>query len=112
MKKIVFVIIVSFLAACASVKLMTPADSDVDRMKTKYPGLSLDELNSGKTLYEQHCNACHGLKNPSSRSETQWKEVVPRMSKKVNKEKMILGEKEQDKIIRYLVTMGSAPVVK
>ena len=106
--KIAFVFfIIIFLAAC-SVKLVTPTQSNVDKVSGKYPGYSLAELNADKALYESTCSRCHRLKNPTSRSEAKWDKIVPKMIGKLNKKegKEVIDAKQQDSILRYLVTMG------
>ena len=113
MKKVSILFLTILLAACASTKLLSPAQTDVDRVATKYPDYSLEELNHGKTLYTQHCGNCHGLKNPAGRGEEQWKKVVPRMMVKVNKkEGNILDAKAEESILRYLITMSTASPTK
>jgi cytochrome c5 len=99
------------LAACSSAKLLTPGQSDVDRVTGKYPGYNLAELNQGKVLFEQTCSRCHHLKDPASRDEEKWKEIVPVMIGKLNKKegKEVIDGKQQESILRYLVTMSSAP---
>ena len=106
--KIVFVfLIIVFFAAC-SVKLATPAQSNVDKVSEKYPGYTLEELNADKALYETTCSRCHRLKNPTSRSEAKWDKVVPKMIAKLTKKegKEVIDAKQQASILRYLVTMG------
>ncbi len=102
---------VLFITACGSTKLLVPTQSDAERATKKYSSASLASLNEGKTLFEQNCGQCHGLKNPAGRSEEKWNAVVPRMVKKVNKKAGTekLGSKEQELILQYVVTMGSAP---
>ncbi len=109
MKKTYFILILTILTAC-SVKLSAPKQSDVDRVSIKYPGYSLIELNEGKTLFEQTCNRCHRLKNPTSRDEKKWSEIVPKMVARLNKKegKEVVDEKQKEAILRYLITMSSA----
>jgi cytochrome c5 len=109
MKKSIILILMTVSAAC-TVKLIPPAQSDVDRVSAKYPGYSLAELNAGKALFEQTCNRCHRLKNPTSRNEAKWNEIVPTMIKKLNKKegKVVIDDKQQESILRYIVTMNSA----
>jgi cytochrome c5 len=106
----VFFVIIAFTAC--SVKLMVPAQSDVDRVSGKYPGYSLAELNADKTLYETTCNRCHRLKNPTSRSEAKWDKIVPEMIARLNRRegKEVIDAKQQESILKYLITMG--PSVK
>jgi cytochrome c5 len=105
---------VAVLVACGTAKNSTPkvellpTQADVDRVQAKFPGYTLDELNQGKQLFESNCNLCHRLKNPASESESEWREIVPRMVKKVNnKEGHHIDEAGQEKILRYVITMGS-----
>jgi cytochrome c5 len=111
MKKLFILSLLSILTACAAVKLIPPAQSDVDRVSSKYPGYSLAELNSGKALFEQTCNRCHRLKNPTSRNEDQWNNIVPKMIQKLNKKQgsTVINDAQEQSILKYLVTMSSAP---
>ncbi|ESU25015.1 cytochrome c class I [Flavobacterium enshiense DK69] len=94
------------LASCA-VKLVTPTQPDVDRMQAKYPGYTLDELNQGKSMFEQHCAECHKLKKPTKFTEAELQKTVPIMVKKVNKKHPnTLDEKSQDLILKYMITMS------
>ncbi len=40
------------------------------------PGLTLADLNQGKTDYETYCGKCHALKKPQGRTEEQWREII------------------------------------
>lgn len=108
MKKLLYVIITLSLVGCVSAKLATPTQSDVDRVKSKFPDYTLAQLNQGKTLYEQNCGTCHDLKKPTSLSEEKWKVIVPEMVHKVNKRQVKLSEQDQDLILKYLLTMRDA----
>jgi cytochrome c5 len=109
MKKSFILILMAVSAAC-TVKLIPPTQSDIDRVSTKYPSYNLTELNEGKVLFEQTCNRCHRLKNPISRNEDKWTKIVPSMIKKLNKKenKVIIDDKQQESILRYIITMNSA----
>ena len=111
MKKIFFLSLLSVLTACATVKLIPPAQADVERVSSKYPGYSLTDLKSGQALFEQTCNRCHRLKNPASRDEDQWNKIVPKMIQKLNKKEgnVVIDDKQEQSILQYLVTMSGAP---
>ncbi|HWY36686.1 MAG TPA: hypothetical protein VNX68_18725 [Nitrosopumilaceae archaeon] len=111
MNKLFVLFLLSILTACATVRLIPPAQSDVDRVSSKYPGYTLADLNSGKALFEQTCNRCHRLKNPASRNEDQWDKIVPKMIQKLNKKEgsIVIDDKQQQSILQYLVTMSNAP---
>ncbi|HET7003222.1 MAG TPA: hypothetical protein VFI33_17990 [Puia sp.] len=109
-KSLVLILFMS-ITAC-SIKLAAPEQSDVDRVIAKYPGYDLAQLNEGKALFQQTCNRCHPLKNPKSRDETKWNHIVPVMIKRLNTKegKEVIDSDQQEKILRYLVTMSSASV--
>jgi len=98
------------IAAC-SPKVVPISSSDVERGASKYAGTTLATLTEGKTLYEANCAACHPLKSPSSKDETGWNQIVPNMVQQVNKKegKQVLDAQKEQLILKYLVTMGSAP---
>lgn len=99
--------VILLLTAC-SAKLVTPTQEDVNRVETKFPGYTLSELNEGKALYTNYCGNCHGLKKPSSESEKEWNHIVPEMVGMINKDQLILNAEEQEKILKYVVTMSTA----
>jgi cytochrome c5 len=110
-RKSLFLIFFIPITAC-SIKLAAPEQSDVDRVITKYPGYNLAQLDEGKALFQQTCNRCHQLKNPKSRDETKWNHIVPVMIKKLNAKegREVIDSDQQEKILRYLVTMSSTSV--
>jgi cytochrome c5 len=110
MKKLSILVLITMFAAC-TVKLMTPSQSDADRVSTKYPGYDLAQLNEGKALFETTCNRCHRIKNPMSRNEEKWKKIVPKMIGKLNKKagKVVIDDKQEEAILKYIVTMNGAP---
>jgi cytochrome c len=113
MKKTLYVLIglLLMLAACSTVKLVQPTQTDVDRGVQKYSNLTLADLNQGKTIYEKECALCHGLKNPASKNEEKWKKIVPDMVQKVNKKKgkVAIDTKSEEILLQYLITMSTAP---
>lgn len=112
MKKLVYPVIILILTGCFSAKLLVPTQNDVDRVQSKFPNYTLTDLNHGKSLFEQNCAKCHGLKNPSSRSEEKWREIVPVMVKRANKKQTVISPEDQEQILKYLITMSGAPKTK
>ncbi|MFN5621006.1 MAG: hypothetical protein ACK478_06880 [Flavobacteriales bacterium] len=89
------------LAACAAKKTtVAMTDNDAARAAAKYPGATLATLNQGKTLYEDNCGKCHGLKSPSAYNEEQWGKHVKRMAPKAR-----IDKPTEDLILQYVVTM-------
>lgn len=112
-KIIVSVLSIGLLVACSttkSTKSSVMSQTDVERGAKTFSGLTLDELNSGKLIYEENCGTCHGLKKPSSENADGWSHHVPEMvvlvNKKAGSEK--IDAKKKDLILRYLITMSNA----
>jgi hypothetical protein len=97
------------IAGCATATLLTPSQSDVNRVQEKFPGYTLDDLHRGKALFENNCQSCHALKNPASKTEAAWNRIVPVMVAKVNRDATVLDKGAEEDIRRYVITMGSAP---
>lgn len=109
MKKLPILLAVLILSAC-SAKLLTPTQADAEKAEPKYPGTTLAQLTEGKQLYENHCGNCHGYKNITKGSDEKWKQVVPRMVTKVNKDAgtPVLDETKQNLILKYVLAMRVA----
>ena len=107
MKKLIFFCLLSGLMACGTYKSLTPSEADVDRGKQKYPDLTISELNLGKALFETKCGKCHSLKRPFKVSVADVQKIMPKMAKKAG-----LTKESSDMVLRYLITMKSAPTTK
>ena len=108
MKKTFLVVSILILAACKPVQLVTPTQADVDRMSDKFPDLTLEDLNMGKSTFQEDCHYCHRLKDPESKSEKRWNRIVPKMVKRVNwiKKEDGIDSTSQEILRKYLITMS------
>ena len=114
MKKTLFCFFTIALLTACSAKLAVLTQADADRGALKFPGLTLNDLVEGQSLFKLNCSQCHPLKNPTSRNEVQWRKVVPRMAakaeRKANKKK--IDAATQEKILKYLITASIATASK
>ncbi len=103
--------LVAVITSCSTTKNIAVSQTDADRGAIKFPGYSLAQLNQGRLIYEENCFSCHALHKPNSQSEEQWNVIVPKMVKKVNKKagSEVLTSDKKELILRYLVTMSTAP---
>jgi len=100
-------IIIILLSACTATQIPTPVQADVDRVSSKFPDVSLTQLQQGKTIFESHCGQCHKLKNPATRTEEKLNKIVPKMFLRVaRKEGKPLDKSDEQLILQYLVTMS------
>jgi hypothetical protein len=54
--------------------IYTPTNADVTATAT------LQELQQGRTLYMNNCNACHSLYSPDDYTPIQWRSILPNMA--------------------------------
>jgi len=100
MKKTFIVIFLSCLAACGTYKSISPTQNDVDRGATKFPGLTLSQLNEGKATFESNCGKCHGLGRPFNVSVNALEKIMPEMAAKAG-----IDNEKSDRVLKYLITM-------
>jgi nitrate/TMAO reductase-like tetraheme cytochrome c subunit len=103
MKKTLAILSCTFLFACAA-KNLIPTENDAQRVAAKFPGISLSDLNQGKVLFENNCGNCHGLSKSYHESESEIRKIMPEMAQKSE-----ISSKDEDLILKYLITMNSAP---
>jgi len=107
MKKVLVIITISFLVACASYKPIVPAQSDAERSATIIPETTLEDLNQGKAIFENRCHKCHSLKKPFTKSNEEIRTALPKMAKKAK-----IDSKQEELVLKYLLTMNNVPQPK
>jgi cytochrome c5 len=102
MKRSIVFVSLLFLTAC-SAKLVSPTQTDADRVAQRMPGTTLADLQEGKALYQTKCSQCHALKKPSSKTESEWQQIIPIMAKRAEKaHKDLIDGHAQVQIMKYL----------
>ena len=100
MKKLVALLL---LAACAHSSAPVATDADATRARTRWPTITLDELNRGRAIYVGHCGNCHLVPKPTAHTPEDWPEHVAEMSERAG-----LTDDEEQLVVRYIVTMASS----
>ena len=105
MKPVLFI-----LPVCMVLLLISIGDSEAKAAPqgefTKLKPRSVEELKLDKLVYEEYCGNCHELKKPNSKTEEEWRVIVPRMVAKAKKtEDMAINAISQERIMQYLLTM-------
>lgn len=113
MKKIVFILSLTILAACSTTRHATAKKATSEPEKpvvatTSEPAVDKTAITQGKALYEQHCGACHGLKNPNNYTEAQLVGIVPNMVQKTNRKagSTVIDTNKEQMILKYLASMS------
>lgn len=89
-------------AACVSA-LPHPTLDDVRFASARFEGVTLAELDAGRSAYVASCAGCHHLYLPKDRPPEAWPAIVAEMSARG-----AIDARRHRQIERYLVTM-SAP---
>ncbi len=81
------------------------SEADIAKAKSEFPNLTLADLDAGKQIYTQKCNACHGLKKITDYSTQSWKQIVPDMVQKANKKTAnAINASQQEQLLKYVVS--------
>jgi mono/diheme cytochrome c family protein len=91
------------LGACARVQMPRPTALDATRGSQRFPGLTVGELEHGRSLYVARCSSCHQPVPPSRIAAQEWPEHVAEMSERAH-----LDAQERRLVEAYLVTMAEA----
>lgn len=100
MKKLLVLVSMALLVACAAYKPISPMQSDVERAAKSNPEITLAALNEGKAIFEKSCHKCHSLKKPFHKTADEIEMALPRMAKRAK-----LDSHEEDLVLQYLLTM-------
>lgn len=101
-RQLVFLVVATvaiLLDSCSATKLAIPTQADADRV----PGASLVALQNGRRLYMANCGKCHAIKDPASRTQNKWKEIVPKMVQRVNKKALVLSPENEHDILQFVL---------
>lgn len=95
----------ALLGACGSSPYPEPVAADAARAAPHFPGVTLGELQQGRSLYMSRCGGCHVLKRPSELPPAQWQVEVDEMR---GKNGVKLSDNEAQAIVRYLAVAATA----
>ncbi len=107
MKKTLVLILSILLVACASYKPITPTQSDVEKASTFSTGVTIDDLNQGKAIFETKCHKCHSLKRPFRKSGDEIEAALPKMAKRAK-----LDGHQEELVLNYLLAVNASPPTK
>lgn len=109
MKKVFILASVLALTACGGLKLATPTEADVTQAKSTFPEYTLEEMQAGFSLYNQHCSTCHALQDPKHFTEEQWRQIVPNMvNEAINRRGAQISDDDQEAILKYVISVSNA----
>lgn len=94
--------ILLLLAQCSPkprASMTATATTPTEKVAEVKSTFSEEDLASGHQLFESHCDRCHKLKLPETRTVDKWEKVLPRM---VNLAK--LNDKEAGQVRAYVLS--------
>lgn len=105
MKNSILILSSILMVGCTASKVATPVVTEAETTTPTLDNAITAKLSEGKKHFEAKCANCHDLKNPTSFTETQWKEIVPQMAIYMNQNNPTLNKEEEESILNYLVAM-------
>ncbi len=86
MKKVLFLVVLSaIVASCGSSKSETQKNATQAAITpVAAPAIATEDLmiQRGRVLYEQNCQNCHKLPDPTAKTDEKWKRIMPIMAAK------------------------------
>lgn len=73
----------------------------MERAAQRWPDVTLEQLEAGRTLYLERCSGCHSLYAPEAFSTGQWPGVLDKMASKAR-----LTSENRESILRYLAAVA------
>lgn len=113
MKKTLLVISTLALFSCGGTKSVAKAEPapepTVEQLASHYSDATVEQLNSGKALFEKGCDQCHGLKKSFGVSTERLAKVVPEMVGKANEKagQQIIDAEGASNILHYLIALNT-----
>ena len=109
MKKTLLVIGVLTLIACGGSKTAATVQPTVQTLAEHYSEATVDQLTSGKALFEKGCDQCHGLEKSFGVSTDRLAKVVPEMVGKANQKagQQIIDAEGGSNILHYLLALNT-----
>jgi mono/diheme cytochrome c family protein len=90
------------LFGCASSPYPHPIQADVAVAQKQRTGVTLADLEQGRSLYLSRCGSCHQVVDPKSVAPSEWPHEVAEMQERAK-----LDAGQVDAIVLYLVTIAS-----
>ncbi|XZF15241.1 c-type cytochrome [Chitinophagaceae bacterium MMS25-I14] len=105
MKKIIRLSVIAaasvLLAQCAPKTAKTVSASG--SKKVEAATYTDDQVAQGKTIYNNNCGKCHGLKNVGDFDKTAWEHILPSMAKKAR-----IDDQQTALVRAYVMTNAKA----
>lgn len=96
------VVSTSVLLACTASPYPHASAADVAIAQKQRAGVTLQDLEQGRSLYLSRCGACHQLVDPKSLAPSKWPHEVQEMQQRAK-----LSAEHVDLISLYLVTVST-----
>lgn len=88
------------ISSCSG-SIPEPTPAHAEWAATRWTDINISRLQEGRKTYIKKCSGCHGLKNPTIYSETEWDTLMISMGKKAK-----LNKGEFEIISRYVITLS------
>lgn len=80
-----------------------PTDKQLTAAKTKFPDVTMEQLQKGQNIFNTSCTRCHAAKDVTPYSDTELSGILDKMAEKAE-----LNANEKDAVLRYAVAVRLA----
>ena len=95
---------VGLLAGGCLASMPHPSTLEVDAAATKWPGLTLADLERGRETYVTRCSACHLTPSPTRYTAERWPRLLDEMAARAH-----LSDAQREDVLHYLVALSQPP---
>jgi len=97
--RLVLLGVLGTVAAGCATTVLQPTPADVQWAQTRWPAVTLEDLQDGRSLYVQKCASCHHLRDPAKYEPGRWPELLAKMQPKAK-----IDEAQVQLLVQYLST--------
>ena len=91
-----------FFTACVVSGKFQPEEKNLVIMQQRVPGITIEELREGVSIYKTNCSSCHRLHAPSEFDPLKWEKELNEMLPKAKITDPVVQKKLKD----YLYAMA------
>jgi uncharacterized protein YcfL len=83
------------------------ADNLLEVATLKFPGITQNDLEEGRTIFNTACVSCHSYEKPTSRTEEKWVHILDEMAPKAK-----LDANQKKKVLEYVLSTRADQLAK
>jgi cytochrome c1 len=102
MKNVFLFLLVVFAFSCKTAKVVKTVsiEEQMGFAKTQWNDVNEDQLIAGKSIFENQCTKCHGMKKIENYTVEKWEKEINKMAPKAK-----INAEQKESLRRYVLTL-------